>query len=55
MFDLDLQTRPSEGPNTSSVWIWCKSVQRFPRYLIHKQKHRLMAPKIEPSVVHCVR
>ena len=29
-FDLDLQTRPSEGPNTSSVWIWRKSVQRFP-------------------------
>jgi len=25
-FDLDLQTRPSEGPNTSSVWIWRKSV-----------------------------
>ena len=21
------------GPNTSSVWIWCKSVQCFPRYL----------------------
>ena len=37
-FDLDLQTRPSEGPNTSSVWIWRKSVQRFPRYFIHKQK-----------------
>jgi len=35
---LDLQTRPSEGPNTSSVWIWRKSVQRFPRYFIHKPK-----------------
>jgi len=23
---FDLQTRPSEGPNTSSVWIWRKSV-----------------------------
>ena len=30
--DLDLQTRPSEAANTSSVWIWRKSVQRFPRY-----------------------
>jgi len=53
-FDLDLQTRPSEGRNTSSVWIWRKSVQRFPRYFIHKQKtHRLTAPKTEPSAVHC--
>jgi len=24
--DLDLQTRPSEAPNTSSLRIWCKSV-----------------------------
>jgi len=55
-FDLDLQTRPSEGPNTSALWIWRKSVQRFPRYLIHKQKkHRLTAAKTEPSAVHCVR
>ena len=23
---------------TSSVWIWHKSVQQFPRYFIHKQK-----------------
>ena len=39
--DLQLQTRPSEGPNTSSVCICCKSVQWFSRYLIHKQKsHR---------------
>jgi len=39
--DLQLQTRPSEGPNTSSVCICCKSVKWFPRYLIHKQKsHR---------------
>ena len=30
--------RPSEGPNTSSVWIWRKSVQRFPRYFTHIQK-----------------
>jgi len=22
---LELQTRPSEGPNTSSPWIWRKS------------------------------
>jgi len=36
--DRDLQTQPSEGPNTSSVWVWRKSVQHFPRYFIHKQK-----------------
>jgi len=35
---FDLQTRPSEGPNTSFVWIWRKSVQQFRRYFIHKQK-----------------
>jgi len=23
-FDLDIQTRLNEGPNTSSLWIWCK-------------------------------
>jgi len=33
IFDLDIQTRLSEGPNTSSLWIWRKSIQWFPRYL----------------------
>jgi len=33
-FDLDIQTRPSEGPNTSFMWIWRKSVQRLPTYSI---------------------
>jgi len=28
----------SEGPNTSSAWIWRKSVQRFRGYFIHRQK-----------------
>ena len=54
--DLDLQTRQSEGRNMSSVWNWCKSIQRFRRYFIHELKnHRLTAPKTEPSAVHCVR
>ena len=40
-FDLDIQTRPRKGPNMSSLWIWRKSIQRFPRYFIHKQEsHR---------------
>jgi len=96
---FDLQTRPSEGPNMCPVWIWCRSVQQFPRYrlktpffcvviltfdlwqsnsckrgtkhvfpvnlaqihsavpqIFHSQikNHRLMAPKTEPSAVHCV-
>jgi len=34
---LDLQIRPSEGPNTSCVRIWRKSIQQFQRYFIHKQ------------------
>jgi len=38
-FDLDIQTRPNEGPNTSSLWIWRKSVHRFPRCFIHKKSH----------------
>jgi len=30
-----------QGTNTFSLWIWCKSVRRFPRYFTHKQKsHR---------------
>jgi len=30
-FDLDIRNRCSrEGPHTSSLWIWRKSVQRFP-------------------------
>jgi len=38
-FDLDIQTRPSEGRNTSSLWIW----RSGSRYFIHKQKcHRRM-------------
>jgi len=37
--DLDLQTHPSEGPKTSSVWIWRKSVQGFPE-IFHTQTKR---------------
>jgi len=37
-FDLDLQTRPSEGPNTSFLWIWHRSIQRFWRF--HMQTKR---------------
>jgi len=35
--DFELHTRPSEGPNTSSVWIWHKSIQRF-RDISYTQK-----------------
>ena len=37
-FDLDIQTRPSEGPSTYFLWIWRISVQPFPRHLSNKQK-----------------
>jgi len=37
---LDIQTRPSEGPNTSSLWICRKYIKPFPRYLIHKQNDK---------------
>jgi len=36
--DLDLQTCHSEGSNRSSMQICRKSVQRFQRFFIHKQK-----------------
>ena len=36
-FDSDIQTRPSEGPHTSSLRIWHKSVRQFPRYFTPKQ------------------
>jgi len=54
--DLDLQTRLSEGPNMSSMWISCKSVQRFRRFLYTNKNHRLTAPKTVPSadLVHCM-
>ena len=44
--NLDLQTRPSKGQNTSSMGIWCKSVRQFPT-IFHTQTktHRLTAPK----------
>jgi len=48
-FDLDIQTHPRGEPNTSSLWIWCKSVQHFPRYLIHKQK-KLEAKDVLPNI-----
>ena len=37
---LDIQTRPSEGPNVFLVNL-AQIIQRFPRYFLHKQKsHR---------------
>jgi len=54
--DPDIQTRPIEGPSTSSMWIWHKTVQRLSRYVIHKQTETSQkAPKTEPYAVHCVR
>jgi len=40
--ELDLQSRLSEGPNKSSVWVWRKSIQRFPRYFMHNLECGLM-------------
>jgi len=45
---FDIQTCPSEGPNTSSMWLWRKSIQPFRRYLRHKQKKSQTALKTEP-------
>jgi len=40
------------GSNTPSLWICRKSVQRFVRYFIHKQKKSQTAPKTEAYAVH---
>jgi len=39
-FDRDIQTRPSQGPNMSSLWIWRKSVQPFQRHLFTKTRNK---------------
>jgi len=52
-FGLDIQTHPSEGPNTFSMWIWCKSVQRFPRYLRHKQKTKVADSAKNRTLLTC--
>jgi len=39
-FDIDIQIRLTEGPDTSSMQIRCKSVQRFRRYFILKQTNK---------------
>jgi len=44
----------SERWTTSSLWIWRKSVQWFPRYFIHNKKSQTV-PKAEPYAVHCMR
>jgi len=39
---FDLQTRPSEGPNTSCVWIWHFGAKPFsgsPRYISYTNKN----------------
>jgi len=38
--DFDHQTRPSKGPNTSFLWIWRISLQRFSGYFIHRYTHK---------------
>jgi len=41
-FDLDIQTRPSQRPDTSSLRVWRKSVQRSPPLaeIFHTQTKR---------------
>jgi len=53
--DLDLQTRPSEGPNTFRVNL-AQICSASPE-IFHTQtkNHRLAAPKTESSAVHCVQ
>ena len=47
-YDLGIQTCPSKWPNTSSLWICPKSVQRFPEIFHTQTKKSQTAPKTEP-------
>jgi len=40
IFDPDLQTHPRDEPNTSSTWIWRKSIQRSRDISYTNKKHR---------------
>jgi len=40
----------NEGPSISSMWIWHKSIQRFPK-IFHTHK-KVTVPKTEPYAVH---
>jgi len=55
--DHDIQSHASEGPNTSSLWIWRKSIQWLLRCFIYKQKKSHSAPRTEPlcSSLHAVK
>jgi len=50
-FDLDLQTRPSDGPCEFGANPFSGS-----RYISYtNKKHRLTEPKTEPSAVYCMQ
>jgi len=49
-FDLNVQTRPSEGPNTSTLWMWCKSVQQNKDIWGRNKKKSQTPLKTEPSL-----
>jgi len=49
--DTDIQTRQSEEPNMSSVWIWCKSIQRFQKYMNHKQTNKKVTDSAKTRTV----
>jgi len=51
---FDIQSPPTEGPNTSSLWIWHKSVQRLTRYFAHKQKSHRQCQKQNLSSLRVV-
>ena len=54
-FDLDLQTCPSEGPNTSSVWIWHKSVPEIFHTLTKKPQTDGTRNRTFHSSLHAVK
>ena len=54
-FDLELQTRPSEGPTRLPCECGANPFSGSRDISCTSRKTRLTAPKTEPSAVHCVR
>ena len=51
IFDLHIHICPIDGPNTSSLWIWHKSVQRFPE-IFDLQTNKKVTDSAKISTLH---
>ena len=54
-FDPDIQTHPSQGPNMYFLWIWRKSVQRFPIWFTNKVKKQKATDSANNRTLYSLR